>query len=216
MAVPFHKLISKTSPVREGVSAPDCELTSSDGTTVHLADYWQDGPAVFVFLRHLGCTFCRQQVLQLRRDYEKFRALGANVVCIAQGEPKVGKAFKIMFDLPYPILMTGEKNTDVFQQYGLGRGTIRELLGLNMWIKGFAALFSLGPKVIGKLEGDGTQMPGVFIVDQTGTVRLAFRSKDAADNPSNTLLLDILQQIEGGKPIDVRPTNAPITTASAH
>ncbi len=34
------------------------------------------------------------------------------------------------------------------------------------------------------------QMPGTFVVDRTGVVRLAHRNRHVADNPPNRLLLD--------------------------
>ena len=44
-----------TSPkVTTGEVAPDTTLTTLDGDVVHLRQAWRDGPALIIFLRHLG------------------------------------------------------------------------------------------------------------------------------------------------------------------
>ena len=44
-----------TSPkVTTGEVAPDTMLTTLDGHGVNLGQAWRDGPALIVFLRHLG------------------------------------------------------------------------------------------------------------------------------------------------------------------
>jgi peroxiredoxin len=48
------KVAGGTSFVGVGDPAPDVVLAAADGTPVHLADFWQAGPVVLVFSRHLG------------------------------------------------------------------------------------------------------------------------------------------------------------------
>ena len=107
-----------------GSLAPDFEACDTGGRVVCLSDYWQDSPVVVVFLRYLGCPFCREQVVALRDNYSALQAMGAEVVCVAMGGDKVGRAFQIMFNLPYPLLMLGEGQIRPYQQYGLARGQL--------------------------------------------------------------------------------------------
>ena len=37
-----------------GTSAPDAEVLLSDGASGRRSDFWRDGPATLVFLRHFG------------------------------------------------------------------------------------------------------------------------------------------------------------------
>lgn len=175
-----------------GAVAPDATLTGIEGGEELLSDYWRRQPIVLVFLRHLGCTFCREQVAMLRRDYGKFAALGAEVVCVAQGDAKTGKAFSLFFDLPFPLLMAGN-DLSVFHAYGLGRGTSKQLFGLRSWTRGALAL--LRGHVNGKIVGDGFQMPGVFVIDTHGVVRDVHYHQDAADNPETKKLVRAVQEI---------------------
>src|SRR5665213_1788677 len=98
-----------------GHPAPDFDATTNSGDAVKLSDYWHSSPVVVVFLRHFGCTFCRTQVIDLARTYSKFKDLNAEVVCIAMGTPQTGKAFEIMFNVPFPILTIGETDTTPYQ-----------------------------------------------------------------------------------------------------
>jgi len=178
-----------------GTKAADATLTDFDGRTVRLSDYWGTKPTLIVFLRHLGCIFCREQVALLRQRYADLRAAGVEVVCVAQGDHKTGKAFSILMDLPYPILMCGD-DTAVFRAYGLGRGTLGQLFGLGSVVRGLQALFA-GHRQ-GKLVGDGFQMPGMFLIDTEGVVRFVHRPRHAGDNYDPALILARLPEIVGG------------------
>jgi peroxiredoxin len=183
---------SRQSETAEHDVAPDAVLTDTEGVSRSLSDFWTRQPVVLVFLRHFGCTFCREQVALLRRDYGRFQALGVEVICIAQGDVKTGKAFSIFFDLPFPLLMAGN-DISVFHAYGLERGTLRQLFGLRSWTRGVLA--TLHGHLIGRLVGDGTQMPGVFLIDRSGSIRYAHRHRDAADNPETQVLLRAAQSL---------------------
>jgi len=175
--------------ITTGDRAPDAALTDIEGNAVSLSDMWTKKPIVLVFLRHLGCIFCREQIARLKADYHKFQSRGAEIVCIAQGDSKTGKAFTILFDLPFPVLMCGA-DLSVFKNYGLQRGTLWQLFGLDAVVNGIRAVLA-GHKQ-GPISGDGFQMPGVFVIDTSGTVLLARRHRTAADNPDNAELLAAL------------------------
>jgi peroxiredoxin len=179
-------------PPSVGDPAPDALLQAVDGSETPLSRYWARQPVVLVFLRHLGCVFCREQVARLKADYAGFRVAGAEVICVAQGNAHVGKAFTILLDLPFPILMCGD-DVGLFRRYGLVRGTFWQLFGLPSILGGIRAVLA-GNKQ-GRLAGDGFQMPGVFIVDQGGIVRYVHRHKNAADNPQNRELLAALETL---------------------
>jgi peroxiredoxin len=56
--------------------APDIELFDTDGNPVHLSDYWQGERTALVFMRHVGCIFCREQVQDLRDNADALRDAG--------------------------------------------------------------------------------------------------------------------------------------------
>ena len=154
--------LSHSFPLTLGASAPDGILADVNGNAVSLSHVWKQGTTAFVFLRHLGCVFCREQVAVLRRDYAKLQEANIDVACIAQGDAQTGKAFSLFFDLPFPLLLCGD-DISVYEAYGLARGTMGQLFGLRSWTRGIAAVLQGRPQ--GRLVGNGFQLGGVFVVD---------------------------------------------------
>jgi hypothetical protein len=68
----------------------------------------------------------------------------------------------------------------LYRGLGLRRGTLAQLLGWSVWWRGARAFFS--GHLVGMLEGDGTQMPGVFLI-RDGRVVRRFLHATAADRP---------------------------------
>lgn len=171
-----------------GDAAPEWELVDIDGSSVNLASYWQQRPLVVVFLRHLGCIFCREQVMRLRRDYQIISPLG-NIVCIAQGDHQTGKAFSILFETPFPLLMCGS-DLGVYSAYGLVRGTFRQIFGIVPMFRAIKAMF--GGSLQGPMMGEGMQMPGTFVVGKDGLIKLVHRHVDISDHIETAEIMAVL------------------------
>ena len=75
------------------------------------------------------------------------------------------------------------------------RGSLWQLFGPASILRGISAIVS-GHRQ-GALEGDGFQMPGIFVIDSHGIVQLAHRSINAGDHPGNADLLRTIEQIHG-------------------
>jgi len=178
--------------LKVGDKAPDSELLNTTGERVHLSDYWKKQPVVIVFLRHFGCTFCRQHIAMLRRDYAEFLDAGGEVLCIGMGGFKVGRGFEILMDTKFPTLVTGETNL-AYQDYGLGKGSFGQIFSARSFAKALKATFQghVGTSV----QGDPYQMPGVFIADTSGTLQYVHYYDDIADTPENSDLINVLKSI---------------------
>lgn len=59
-----------------GDPAPDSSLLDASGMEARLSFFWQEAPAVLVFLRYFGCPFCQAQVVTLREDERRFLEAG--------------------------------------------------------------------------------------------------------------------------------------------
>ena len=172
-------LDQKTQSVPQvGQPAPDAELVDVDGAVVKLSTLWAERPVVLIFLRHLACTFCQQQIAWLRRDLDKFKTAGVDIVCIAQGTAKIGKAYSLLYALPFPLLLCDDELA-VYKSYGLMRGQgLRSLTPRVLWLGLIAFLQGFVQK---KMEGDGNQYGGGFVIEKGGYIRYLYRSVDAAD-----------------------------------
>jgi len=169
-----------------GSQAPDLELVDTEGNPVHLSTFWRERPLALVFLRHLSCTFCQQQLAWLKRDRAKFAAAGVDIVCVAQGDAKVGKAYAILYDLHFPLLLCGN-DLSAYRRYGLGLGTSLQLLHPRLLFRGLVSF--LQGFVQTKVEGKGSQLGGGFVIDTSGYIRYLYRSHDASDTVRNEELL---------------------------
>jgi hypothetical protein len=69
----------------------------------------------------------------------------------------------------------------LYRALDLRRGSFRALFGPRVWLGGIAA--ALRGHGIGRLEGDGFQMPGAFVIHRGRVVR-SYRHTTAADRPN--------------------------------
>lgn len=127
--------------------------------------------------------------MQLRRDYVSFKEAGGEIVAVGQGTPQYLDQFARQFAVPFPCLCDVSLNS--YQAYGLGKGTLNEVMGPRVLFKGISSLLFKGAS-LGKVVGDPKQMSGSFVIDREGAVRFSHRSKTSDDiTPSEALLSEI-------------------------
>ena len=137
-------------------------------------------PMLVVFLRHAGCTFCREALADLtarRTDIEKN---GTRLALVHMGTASDFAQFAGSYGLA-DVAAISDPERRLYRGIGLRRGKLLQLLGWEVWLRGGQAFFS-GHRV-GTLAGDGTQMPGTFLLHQGHVVR-SYMNKTAADRPN--------------------------------
>lgn len=150
--------------------------TTSDGRS--LLELSRDKPTLIVFLRHFGCTFCRETLADLASQKDAVRSMNVAVVHMV-GDDRAAEYLK-RYDLPEHVRIS-DPDKSLYAAFELERGRLGQLFGLRVWWRGFLAGV-VGRHLVGGLAGDGFQMPGAFIV-KDGTIVRAFRHHDAADRP---------------------------------
>jgi hypothetical protein len=142
----------------------------------------QESPVLLVFLRHFGCSFCRKaisDVAELRAELEK---RGVRPVFVHLGPPELAKVYFDYYGLN-DVERVSDPGATVYRLPMFGLPRTNPLLHLVNpavwmgWLKG--AIFKHG---IGKIEGDGHQMPGLFYLKGATIVR-RFRYRTIADEP---------------------------------
>lgn len=178
-------------PIMTESNSPDFDTairgaTTNQGQSLHALS--QESPVLIVFLRHLGCTFCREAVADIASKREQIESDGTRICFVympdrdKDGHEKTEVADRFFTkysvgDLP----RIADADQHLYKAFELRRGSLRELFGLKVWWRGFLATV-FGLHMVGKLVGDGFQMPGVFLLED-GTIKRAFRHKTAADRP---------------------------------
>lgn len=171
------------SPAPLDIASAIASAKTNEGRS--LAEISDARPALVIFLRHAGCTFCRETLSDLKLQRAAVDAAGVQPVLVHMGEEADAKAFFGRYGLDdLPRISDPARN--LYRAFNLQRGSLSELFGARVWLRGFEAGILRGHGV-GKLVGDGFQMPGAFIVHKGRIVR-AFRHRDASDRPDYTQL----------------------------
>ena len=163
--------VSKPDHPAVGDPAPDALLLDGDGRSVTLSSQWRDEPAVLVFLRYFGCPFCQTQVVKLRDDQRRFLEAGATVVLIGQGTAEHWDGFRDRLHVPFPCLL--DSTCSAYREYGLARGSLARIVTPRIAVSFVQANINPATRQRGLQGGDFMQMPGTFVVDPAGVVRLA-------------------------------------------
>jgi hypothetical protein len=144
-----------------------------------LAELSQDHPLMLVFLRHFGCTFCREALDDLSRIRPEVERLGFRIALVHMSDPQTAGTRLKHYRLE-GIAHFSDGNCEIYRSFGLERGSAAQLFGFHVWWRGVTA--TIRGHLIGKLSGDGFRMPGLFFLYR-GEIYGAYRHRSAADRP---------------------------------
>jgi peroxiredoxin len=158
--------------------------TESGRTLLELIDA---RPVLLIFLRHFGCSFCRQALDDVSNVHSELEKRDVQVVFVHLGSPERAKPF---FD--YYRLTVVERISDpegklyAAPAFRLARVNTLQLIRPAVWIAWLkGAIFSYR---VGLIKEDMHQMPGVFFMRDRRIVNL-FRHRTIADRPNYLALI---------------------------
>jgi peroxiredoxin len=129
-------------------------------------------------------------VAQLRLSKLEFEARHTRVTLISFGTNQLAQAWITETQTDFQFLIDHEKKA--YRAYGLERSILRSWRP-KIWFE-YAKLFAQGRKWRG-IQGDSGQLGGDFVIDQSGIIRMAYRSFDPADRPAVSDILGVLDKI---------------------
>ena len=188
--VPFALILLGAARNAQGRGAADptdpvaamAELTDREGVT--LLERTKKAPTLVVFLRHAGCTFCKEALADLAATRDRIERDGVRLALVSMTDQTRADAWLAehnLDDAPH----FADPDRRLYASFGLTRGTLAQAFGPTVFARGLRA--TLDGHLVGKLEGDGFQMPGVFLV-HNGTILRAFRHETVADRPDYAAL----------------------------
>ncbi len=138
----------------------------------------KDQSILFILVRHRGCTFCRESLDRLQKQVQKIKAQNLFPVVVHMGDQISSELMQEEFNLKDVLFIPDEKKL-FYKALSARRGSLSEVLGVNVLTKGVfsGALFKYG---IGRLEGDGFQLGGVYLYKKNQT-QVLHRPQNAAD-----------------------------------
>jgi len=135
---------------------------------------------LLVFLRHFGCTFCREALTDISKKRKEIEDVGTQIVFVHMTDSETADKYFARYNLEGAIHIS-DPECRFYQAFGLSKGTFSQLFGLATWIRGFDAGVLQGHG-IGAQIGDGFQMPGIFAI-RNGVIKSSFVHKMASDRP---------------------------------
>lgn len=137
-------------------------------------------PVLLVFLRHFGCIFCREALVDLSEKREKIEANNIKLVFVHMVEPEIAYAYFRKYNLDN-VTSVSDQDCHFYEHFGLVKGSFNQLFGLQNLIRGFEA--TMKGAIIGiKQIGDGFQMPGIFLIEN-GRITNQFIHNSVSDKP---------------------------------
>ena len=143
----------------------------------------EESPVLLVFLRHFGCSFCRMTIAQIGELQGDLKARGVRPVFVHLGTPEIAQAHFDFYKLG-DVERIHDPEAAIYRSkvFGLGQQSPwLQLVNPFVWfgwvVKGL--VFKHG---IGQIQGDGSQMPGVFFLKGNKVVR-KFVYRNISDQP---------------------------------
>ncbi len=180
---PAASLVATRSPASgddEALAAVLGEFRTEAGRT--LLEVAQESPVLLIFLRHFGCSFCRETLERVSQIRGQLEARGVQPVFVHLATPERAKPY---FD--YYRLADVERVSN--PEATLYRHPLFALGRTNPWSHFFRpavvkAWFWGGVRAhgIGLPREDGHQMPGVFYL-RGGKIANFYRHHTIADRP---------------------------------
>jgi len=145
-------------------------------------------PVLLVFLRHFGCVFCKEAMTDLGEMWDQIKDQHAHLVLVHLADPETAETFFNQYNLPDVDYVTDPDGL-VYQQFGLLKATLQQMMGLKVWLRTFQQGVLKGHGLNSHVIGDGFQMPGVFQLYE-GEIKEKFIHQSIADKPDYFKLAD--------------------------
>lgn len=128
-----------------------------------LWDLSHDSPLLVIFLRHLGCTFCKEAVRDAAKQRADIQAGGARIVFVHPASEEEAKEFFERFHMA-DVERISDPEGKLYDAFGFKRAGFMQMLGPAVWKRGISAILS--GNIPGIPRGDMFRMPGAFVVNQ--------------------------------------------------
>ena len=181
-----------------GQPAPPFRLPAATGGELGPQDYRGKANLIVWFTKGMGCPFCRQQMSQLSRAYQRFRQKNTEVLEVTVTKPERARFYANKFPLPFPYLC--DPDYAARRSWGLDFRSHSPLWYASAFVAG--ARTTIPENDFGKFPPPLREVPGVlvdddmgfFVLDREGIVRHALSGSYAT--PTGTRALPANDEIE--------------------
>jgi peroxiredoxin len=145
----------------------------------------QDKKSILFFLRYVGCLVCQLDIKRINDNLSSFRNKNTEVFVVLQSTNESIETYMELQQIDFKIV--SDTFSKIYNSYAVKKGNLFQFLSPKSI-----------PKVIksmkygfrhGKFEGEETQLPAVFIVDENHKITYCYYGKSISDLPSIDVLL---------------------------
>lgn len=154
------------------------QIKTNQGDTIY--ELSNDSKVLLVFLRHFGCTFCREGLTDLLKIKDQLFQEGITPIIVHQSNEHYASRLLKVYELA-DLHRISDPHLELYEHFNLQKGKFQQIFGPKMIWRFFAAGIMKG-HLVGKEMGDGWQMPGIFIIEK-GEVINKYIHKYAGDRP---------------------------------
>jgi hypothetical protein len=152
-----------------------------------ISELSKKGPVMLVFLRHFGCTFCRETLVELSKIKREADARGIQIVVVHMSRQGYASEVLKIYELE-DVAHISDPEQELYREYGLKQAKWWQVFGPNVLFRGVVAGLFKG-HLIGKPVADPYQMPGIFLLRENRVVT-SFVHRYASDRPQYLKLLN--------------------------
>lgn len=146
-----------------------------------LSDVLKTGKVMLVFLRHFGCTFCRETMHELSEAKPDIESDGVRVVVVHMINSATAQEILNLYGLGN-VDHISDSSKLLYKKYGLTSTGFKAMFGVKNWWRALVAGLGKG-HLVGKPAGDPWQMPGVFVI-RKNQIMNTFTYKYVSDRPN--------------------------------
>ena len=180
---------------RQRVACPEIQRIAMRARTslgVSVDELSRLSPVMVIFLRHMGCPFCREALADLAAVRSEIERDGTRILLVhlTSDEEVVDRLAPGLVD----VARLADPNQVVYRAFGLGRGRLLDVFGPLVWLR-FIHVAIWRRRGFG-LQDDIFQMPGVFMVYHGEVIR-SFRHQKISDRPDYRALASGQPEFQG-------------------
>ncbi len=174
----FHHV--RKSVQDESLSFEEAMRTFQSQTGTTLGELSADHRVLVIFLRHAGCTFCREALSEVQTHRAEIEAIGTRIAFVHMEDEASAEQFFTKYDLG-DLPRFSDPNQVLYRAFEIGLGRFQQLIGFQVLWKGFLTALVKGHG-FNKVQGNMFRMPGAFVLEN-GKVLKQYAYKNAADRP---------------------------------
>lgn len=162
----------------EGTSAPEFEAESLEAGRVRLSAL-RGKPVWLAFFRFASCPLCNYRVHDMIARWSTFEGRTFHMLAVFQSPASRLRDFVAQQEPPFTLI--ADPHMELYELYGVETSVLGAMKP-NVIATAARAAITPGVKVFGAPDGPATRLPGDYLIDRGGVIRVAYRGKDIADH----------------------------------